>query len=135
MESSRLLQHAPFCVTDGSTSASKKDVVITAGGAASDVVLLLPCAGLATALISCGVPALLRGLPTPYAQQALQVLTNGTCLTLDPACTSGLFDSMTGTQICDTPELRAAVKNARDAIRKESVIVDFEDFLETFRRA
>jgi hypothetical protein len=40
---------------------------------------------------------------------------------------------MTGTQICYTPELRAAVKNARDAIRKESVIVDFEDFLETFR--
>jgi hypothetical protein len=95
--------------------------------------LLLSSAGLAAALISCGVPALLRGLPAPYAQQALQVLNSGTCLTFDPAYVSGLSDSMTGAQICETPEFRAAVKNAKTAVRKGSVTADLEDFLETFR--
>jgi hypothetical protein len=40
---------------------------------------------------------------------------------------------MTGTQICETQELKAAVKNAKTAVRKGSLSVDLEDFLETFR--
>jgi hypothetical protein len=92
-------------------------------------------AGLAAALISCGVPALLRGLPAPYAHQALQVLTSGTGKMLEPFSTSGRvrMDSMTGAQICETREFQAALEAAESSAGKGSAALDLEDLCKAFR--
>jgi hypothetical protein len=90
---------------------------------------LLHPAGLVAALISCGIPALLRGLPAPYAQQALQVLTSGTGRLLGLDSKSSGFGSVSGAQICETPEFRAAVQNSRSVVRKGLLSVDLEDLL------
>jgi hypothetical protein len=105
------------------------------GDAMCDFVLLLHPAGLVAALISCGIPALLRGLTASYAQQALQVLTSGAGkdLGLNHKLILWGLGFTNGTQICETPGFRAAVQKASTAVRKGSVVVDFQDFLQTFR--